>query len=127
MSSSKRTKRLVDAKRRKDANMTVLDTHLFDVHSSLSEEDSEDVVGAFEQLVESYISRKQWKQLLNLFQRVDDSRSQSSKSSLFSQLLKKIGDIFFRLKSNVNALDFYRKAVTLSKGCNLSAIETFDN
>lgn len=90
------------------------------------------LVNSFRQLINSYVKNNSWTKFFNLIDRLDAelfSKCGSLKAEKLKldELARILGDTFFKLDYNIQALEFYHRAISISHQCNLLALESREN
>jgi predicted RNA methylase len=91
-----------------------------------------ELVNSFRQLTNAYIKNNNW---TKFFELVDHAESgllnkysvQKATKLRLDEIYRILGDIFFKLDYNLNALEFYRRSLKLSGENNLLALESYEN
>jgi hypothetical protein len=91
-----------------------------------------ELVNSFRQLTNAYIKNNSWTKFFDLVDRIESDLFKKCSVQKLAKLRQDevyriLGDIFFKLDYNLNALEFYRRSLKLSAENNLLALESYEN
>jgi predicted RNA methylase len=91
-----------------------------------------ELVTSFRQLINAYVKNNNWTKFFDLVDSVDTDLFKNCHATKLlrlgqDEMYRILGDVFFKLDYNLNALEFYRKALKLSSENNLQALESYEN
>ena len=113
-------------------NKKLMNAKLIKVNDATMDKLAGELVASFRHLTNAYVANNSWPKLFNLIDQIElelFKKSTPTMRSLLKQdeIYRFLGDLFFRLDYNLNALDFYRKSVEISSHTNLLALESYEN